>query len=142
MGKEGRPDAFWRFGARMSWKLGMLWGVLLTIIEWLGFLAARGGLPQSTVWVSLLTLAVFGYIGYSAFNLSGSSVQAMLTAMLAGIVTGILGSLTSFLEPKVNPLSDVVAILEAGFATAVFAFALGAVGVSVARLTRRFRHSR
>ncbi len=126
----------------MSWKLGMLWGILLTIIEWLGYLAANGGLPQAPTWVSLLTLAVFGYIGYTAFRASGSSVQAILTAMLAGIVTGLLGSLTFFLVPKVNALGSVVLIIETGFATAVFALALGAVGVTVARVQQGFRHSK
>jgi hypothetical protein len=141
VGEEGGPGAFWRVGARMSWKLGVLWGILLTIIEWLGYLAARGGLPQSTVWVSLLTLVVFGYIGYSAFKVSGSWVQSILTAMLAGIITGILGSLTFFLEPKQSALSSIVLIVETGFATAVFALALGAVGVTVSRIVQRFRHS-
>ena len=126
----------------MSWKLGVLWGILLTIIEWLGFLAARGGLPGATTWISLLTLAVFGYIGYSAFKVSGSSVQAILTSMLAGIMTGMLGSLTFFLVPKENALGSVVLIVETGFATAVFALALGAVGVTVARVQQGFRRSK
>ncbi len=126
----------------MSWKLGMLWGILLTIIEWLGYLAARGGLPEAPTWVSLLTLAVFGYVGYTAFRASGSFVQATLTAMLAGIVAGILGSFTLFLAPQANVLGSVVLIIETGFATALFALALGAVGVTVARVRQSFRHSK
>ena len=120
----------------------MLWGILLTIITWLGFLAGRGGLPQSGIWVSLITLAVFGYIGYTAFRLSGSSVQAILTAMLAGIITGLLGTLTLFLEPKVNALGTVVVIVENGFAAALFALVLGAVGAVVARIQMGVRHSK
>lgn len=120
----------------------MLWGILLTIIAWLGFLAGRGGLPQGSVWAFLITLAVFGYIGYTAFKVSGSSVQAILTAMLAGIVTGLLGALTLFLEPKANALGVLANIAENGFATAVFALVLGAVGATVARFQQGFRHSK
>lgn len=128
----------------MSWKLGMLWGILLTIIEWLGFLAARGGLPQASVGIALalLQLAVYGYVGFSAFRISGSSVQAMLTAMLAGILTGIFGSLTLFLTPHQSALASVVPILDSGFATALFGVALGGVGVTVARLQQRLRHAK
>ncbi len=128
----------------MSWKLGMLWGVLLTIIEWLGYLAARGGLSQSGVGVALalLQLAVYGYIGYSAFKISDSSVQAMLTAMLAGLLTGLLGSLPIFLTPHQKTLESLVAILESGFATAIFGVALGGVGVTISRLRLGLRHSK
>lgn len=120
----------------------MLWGVLLTIIEWLAYLAAKGGLAQSAVWAGIISLAVYGYVGYSAFKLSGRPVQAMLTAMLAGLVSGFLGSLTLLLEPHVKLLAGLVLVIENGFATALFAVALGAVGVSVARLLGRLRHAK
>jgi len=120
----------------------MLWGALLTILSWLAFLASRGGVPQANTWVYVVFLAVFAYIGYTAYKVSKSFAQAMLTATLSGLVEGILGVLTVYLTPGTSLLAGAVVVLVNGFATAIFAGALGAMGATWFRIRSSFARSK
>lgn len=116
----------------MNWKLGAVWGVLLTLVQWLEYLAARGGFAGAQQWVLVITLGVFAYIGFSTYRLTRSFTNAGLTTMLGGFVVGLLGSLTLFFDhPALTAFGGVV---ESGFATAIYGLVVGTFGSFWARM--------
>lgn len=116
----------------MKWKLGAVWGVLLTLVQWLDYLASRGGLAYAQRWVLVITVAVFAYVGYSTYRMTKSFAQAAMTAMLSGFITGLLGSLPLFFGlPSAQALFEVSV---AGFATAIYGLVLGSIGSLWARM--------
>lgn len=116
----------------MKWKLGMVWGVLLTLVQWLEYLATRGGFAGAQQWVLVITLGVFAYIGYSTYRMTKSFTNASLTAMLSGFVVGALGSLTLFFDhPVLTAFGDIVV---GGFAAAIYGLVVGTFGSFWARM--------
>lgn len=118
----------------MTWKLGALWGVLLTVVEWLGYLAQNGGLGWAAKPMLLLTLVLFAYVGYSAFRMSQRFGQALLTSMLAGLIAGLFGSVGIFLTPRQTMLADAEQLLQVAFSSGMFAVLLGTIGALWARM--------
>lgn len=117
---------------RMNWKLGAVWGVILSIIQWLEYLAAQGGFSGAAQLGAIITLGTFAYIGYSTYRLVRKFTQVALTTMLVGFIVGILGTLPLFFER--GAAESLLGIALAAFATAIYGLVLGSLGSFWARM--------
>ncbi|MDA8344358.1 MAG: hypothetical protein M0Z66_02620 [Thermaerobacter sp.] len=118
----------------MTWKLGVLWGILITVVEWLGYLAQRGGVDWAAKPLLLVTLALFVYVGYSAFRINRRVIPSLLTSLLAGLIAGFFSALALFLAPGQGFLSVIQQSLMTAFSAGLFAVLLGAIGALWARV--------
>ncbi len=118
----------------MTWKIGLLWGILLTVVEWLGTLTQRGGVTWAAEPVLILTLALFIYVGYSVFRMTRSIIAAILTSLLSGIIAGFFGALALFLSPNLGVLNVLQQALMTAFSAGLFAVLLGLMGALWARI--------
>ncbi len=118
----------------MTWKLGVLWGILLTVVEWLGYLGQRGGVAWSAKPLLIATLAIFVYVGYSAFRAVPRFIPVLLTSLLAGMIAGFFSALALFLTPGQTVLGVFEQALMTAFSSGLFAVLLGTIGALWARM--------
>lgn len=118
----------------MTWKIGVLWGILLTVVEWLGYLAARGGVAWATQAVSILSVVLLVYVGNSVFRITRRVLPALLTTLLSALMAGFFGTLASFLVPGAGVLNVIESALSDALLFGLLGVLLGLIGALWARI--------